>query len=44
MVSSLGLCDQTLLALDDGGDGFFDFPLANITEGLATDGGLLGGF
>lgn len=40
----LGLCDKALAALDDGGDGLLNRPFADVTERLAADWRLLGGF
>lgn len=43
MVRSNALCNETEIALDEGGGRFFDCPFANIRESFTTNGGLLGG-
>ena len=42
VVRGLGLGDEALVALDEGRLGLLDLPLADVAEGLAADGGLLG--
>jgi hypothetical protein len=42
MVCCLGLCDETLVALDEDFLGFLDRPLADVAERLTADWGLLG--
>ena len=42
MVSSLALCDETLVSLNERLGGFLDFPLADVAERLTADGSLLG--
>ena len=44
VVSSLCLGNETLVALNKDGFGILDLPLADVTEGFAADGSLLGGF
>jgi hypothetical protein len=43
MVSSLALGHETEVVLDNRDERVLDFPFADVTEGLAADGGLLGG-
>ena len=43
MVGSLGLGYETLVALDEGLNRVLHLPLADVAEGLAADGRLLGG-
>lgn len=43
VVSSLALRHETLVALDDRDRGVLNFPFADVAEGLAADGSLLGG-
>lgn len=42
MVGSLGLGDEALVALDEDFFWVLYLPLADVAEGLAADGGLLG--
>lgn len=41
VVGGLALCNETLVALNEGARRVFDRPLTDIAEGLAADGGLL---
>ena len=43
VVSSLVLGNEALVALNERGLGILDLPLADVAEGLAANGGLLGG-
>ena len=42
VVGGLGLGDEALIVLEERLDGVLDLPLADIAEGLAADGSLLG--
>ena len=44
VVGGLALRNETLVALNKDGFGILDLPLADVTEGFAADGSLLGGF
>jgi hypothetical protein len=44
VVGGLALGDQTLVTLSDGDQGVLNLPLADVAEGLTTDGSLLGSF
>lgn len=44
VVCSLALCNKTLVTLNDGDQRVLDFPLADVAEGLTTNGSLLGCF
>lgn len=41
MVSSLGLRNQSLVAIQNRFQGLFDLPLSDVTERLRSDSGLL---
>lgn len=42
MMGSLAFCNETLVAVNEGDGGLLHLPFADVTEGLAADGGLLG--
>jgi len=44
MMGSFAFRDETFVTFNDGNGRVFDFPFADIAEGLATNGSLLGSF